>query len=94
MASAGVGRYAFGMKIKLTRNEKIVAVVPERCYGPGWANAPTWVHIVNYADNSHRMECIQPEDRTPTLRALFHAGEAMHDSLMASIEPLIQRPKK
>lgn len=71
--------------IKLNRNEKVVAVVPTYAAGPGWANAPAWVHIVDYATNKHRCECIQPEERTPALDALFHAGSAMCSALMGAV---------
>lgn len=33
--------------IKLHRHERIVAVTPEFCAGPGWGNCITWVHIVD-----------------------------------------------
>jgi len=79
--------------IKLTQHEKVVAVVPSYAAGPGWANAPTWVHIVDYATGKHRCECIQPDERTPELDTLFHAGAAMHSALMGAVPTKIVKEK-
>lgn len=70
--------------IKLNHDERIVAVVPERCSGAGWSNTPTWVFIAT-RDGKLREEGIQPEDRTPELNALFGPGEAMCAALSAAI---------
>jgi hypothetical protein len=78
--------------ITLFEHERIVAVVPEYCAGPGWANAPTWVHIVNSQTKEWREECIQPEERTERLHVLFNLGAAMHQSLGDAVP--IKRSKK
>lgn len=70
--------------VKLHPGERVIAVVPERCSGPGWSNAPTWVYIAS-EDGKLRFECIQPEERTPQLHALYHAGEAMCAALLGSV---------
>jgi len=72
------------LTIKLKHGERIIAVVPEHCAGPGWSNAPTWVYIESQ-DKRLRTECIQPSERTPELHALFSAGEVMCRSLIASV---------
>lgn len=71
--------------IKLTEHERVVAVVPERCSGPGWANAVVWVHIVDYATGTHRCEDIQPNERTNEMHTLFACGEAIHNALMSAV---------
>jgi len=71
-------------KIKLSCDERIVAVVPEKCYGPGWSNAPTWVYI-QARDGTIRVECIQPDECTPELRALHEAGDALHRALVKAV---------
>lgn len=70
--------------ITLARNERIIAVVPEACSGPGWANQPTWVYIVA-SDGKLRSECIQPGERGQELASLWGPGEAMTRALMQSI---------
>lgn len=76
--------------IKLHEGERVVAVVPERCAGPGWSNTPVWVYIATN-DGRLREECIQPDERTPAMHALFHAGEAMMAALMLAV-PLRRIP--
>jgi hypothetical protein len=70
--------------IKLAPGESIIAVVPDRCAGPGWANAPTWVYIKTNAGRL-REECIQPEERTPELHTLHYAGFAMCSALLDAV---------
>lgn len=70
--------------INLGVGERVVAVVPERCNGPGWSNSPVWVFVATN-DGRLREECIQPNERTPQMHALFHAGEAMCMALMGAV---------
>jgi hypothetical protein len=78
------------LELNLARGERIIAVVPERCQGPGWANAVIWVYIATSAGGL-RTECIQPGQRTPEMQALFDPGAAMCAALIASI-PKHARP--
>lgn len=72
------------LTIKLEHGERIIAVVPEFCAGPGWSNAVVWVHIARN-DGTLRSECIQPEDRTPQMHALFAIGAEVAASLKAAV---------
>lgn len=67
--------------ITLSRDEVVIAAVPERCSGPGWQNRLIWVHIKNYATNEIRQEAIQPEQQTPGMVSAFDVCAAAH-SLM------------
>lgn len=71
-------------KIKLALGESIVAVVPEKCHGPGWSNTPVWVYIQTN-DGRLREECIQPGERTLEMYALFNVGEAMCRALLDAV---------
>lgn len=77
--------------IELHDGERVVAVVPCCAAGPGWSNAPTWVHIVNYKTGIHREECIQPEERSEALNYIYYIGESVHAALYASVRT---RPAK
>lgn len=79
-------------KLQLADGERIAAVVPEECSGPGWSNRVVWVHIVDNA-GGHRVECLQTMDQTPEMWALFEAGAAMHRALLAAV-PLKTRRQK
>lgn len=76
------------MKIKLHRDERIIAVVPEYSRGPGWSNAPLWVYIAGQGvhGKSLRIECIQPADQTAEMRTLFAPGAAMASALARCID--------
>jgi hypothetical protein len=70
--------------IKLGYGERIIAVVPERCAGPGWSNAPIWVYIRTNAGDL-REECIQPDERTSDMHVLFGPGAAMAEELLRAV---------
>lgn len=63
---------------------EIVAVVPEYCVGPGWANTPVWVY---YRDDNQQIyqRCIQPDDQTPELVLLFDLGASIQSKLKAAV---------
>lgn len=71
--------------IKLHRHERIVAVTPEFCAGPGWGNCITWVHIVDYSTNKYRCEDIQPAERSDALHLLWKHGNLMANALIDAI---------
>lgn len=73
------------LKIKLRKDERIIAVVPQFASGPGWANRPLWVYIEQHTTNKLRTECIQPHDQTPEMHALFEPGAAMAEALIRSV---------
>lgn len=70
--------------IHLFEDERIIAVIPERCSGPGWGNSPVWVYIAAQAGGL-REECIQPSERTSEMNTLFYPGEAMVAALMNAV---------
>jgi hypothetical protein len=72
-------------KIKLDRHEQIVVVVPKFCSGPGWVNVPAFVYIEHETTKQIRVECIQPEERSPDLHVLFNPGMAMCAALLDAV---------
>lgn len=70
--------------IELMPHERIVAVVPEPCGGPGWNNAPVVVYIAT-ADGRLREEFIQPDEQTPQMRTLYNIGAMVCKSLIAAV---------
>lgn len=70
--------------IALKRLERIIAVVPEYCHGPGWSNTVVWVYISNEKEQL-RTECLQFEDQSYEMYALFAPGAAMHTALVNAV---------
>lgn len=71
--------------ITLSRNERIIAVVPECASGPGWSNHLAWVYVANYVTCEFRQVAIQVDEMTPELLALHAAGAAMCESLIRAV---------
>jgi len=65
--------------------ERVVSVVPEYVSGPGWTNAPVWVHVEDSQTRRLRTECIQPDERTPELHALFDVGASAVAALLRAV---------
>ena len=80
--------------IQLSPDENIIAVVPAFAAGPGWSNQPLWVYIEQSATKTLRTECIQPEEQSPEMRALFAPGAAMAAALVrcVSVEETAAKP--
>lgn len=76
-------------KIKLHRNERIVAVVPESAKGPGWQDSVVWVHIVDTVTNKYRCESIQKHETTPEMHVLFDIGERVCCELLLSVPVVV-----
>jgi hypothetical protein len=66
------------------KNETIVTAFAEYAAGPGWANRPLWV-IVRGTDHKLREECIQPEDQTADMHALFRVSNAAHMAMTGAV---------
>lgn len=69
--------------IKLKPRERIVAVVPERCSGPGWLSSPVWVYIEG--PSGIRAECLQPDEQSDALLVLHAAGAEMARALISAV---------
>lgn len=67
--------------IKLKRNERVVAVVPEIIY----RNSPLWIYIVDGIAGTYRTECLQPEQQTDRMRVLFSTLEQAHETMKALV---------
>lgn len=80
--------------IKLSKYERIVAVIPETVNGVGFRNKPLWIHIVDYVNNTHREECIQPEKQSTEMRLLFPILEASHNAMLSYVKTSTSREKK
>ena len=77
----------------ILKTEKIVTAFAEYAAGPGWANRPLWV-IVRGADQRLREECIQPEDQTAEMHALFRVSNAAHEAMRSAVESAVAKKRK
>lgn len=76
----------------ILKTEKIITAFAEYATGPGWENRPLWV-IVRGADMQLRQECIQPEEQTAEMHALFRVSNAAHEAMRSAVESAVARPK-
>ncbi len=77
----------------ILKTEKVVTAFAEYAAGPGWANRPIWV-IVRGADQRLREECIQPEDQTAEMHALFRVSNAAHEAMRSAVESAVAKKRK
>jgi len=67
-----------------TKDDRIVTAYAESAAGPGWANQPIWV-IVRGRDGALREECIQPDEQTDWMYALYAVSAAAHGSMVKAV---------
>lgn len=75
------------------KDDHVVCAYAEPCAGPGWVNAPIWV-IVQDGDKKLRKECIQPDQQTPEMRALYGVSTASHEAMTEAVRREIEKPTK
>lgn len=80
-------------RITLAKHERIIAIVPEYCSGPGWSNAIVNAHIVDYATNTHRVEHLQTDEVPRDMQVLFGVGAKVHDAMLVAIAPIVKEWK-
>lgn len=71
-------------QVKLSRHERIIAVVPEYCAGPGWSNKLLNIYIAN-SDGGLRVVHLQPQEQTEAQHLIFRAAEAMHQAMLSTV---------
>jgi len=76
--------------LKLQQGERIISAYAESCAGPGWANSPVWVIVLN-TSGKLRQECVQPEEQTTEMHTLYHISSAAHVSMTKAVRELVKR---
>lgn len=74
--------------IKLSPNERIIAVVPEYSSGPGWSNTPLFVYICDTEDKVRHV-CLQPHEQTTRMLTLFQVCAVAHDHMLSAVEAVV-----
>lgn len=77
----------------IQKGETIVTAFADYASGPGWANRPIWV-IVRDANQKLREECIQPEQHTADMVALFSVSHAAHSAMTGAVRSWVGRKRK
>lgn len=67
------------------KGDHVVTAFAEPAAGPGWANSPVWV-IVRGQDGALRQECLQPEEQSAAMRALYTVSAAAQAAMTREVE--------
>jgi hypothetical protein len=84
-----MGHHLQGAAMKLAANEHVVAAWAEHAKGQGWNNQPLWVLVCT--TDSYRLECLQPEEQTSEMRALYNISSAVTESMTGLVKAKIHR---
>ncbi len=79
---------------KIGTDEHVVAAYAEPAVGPGWANTPVWVIVRNNRDGTMRHECIQPDDQSRDMRALYRVASEIHAVMTAEAKQILEKRRK
>lgn len=77
---------------KLRKGESIVTAFAEGASGPGWSNALVWV-IIRRVDGALEQECLQPDEQTAEMSALYAVSAAAHGSMTRACRKKLVRRK-
>lgn len=69
----------------IEKEDKIVTAFAESASGPGWANQPVWIIVRDKLGNL-REECLQPEEQTETMQAIYKISQAVHQVMKHEVE--------
>ncbi len=73
--------------------EHIICAFAEPADGPGWRNSPLW-YVTRDGNGNLRLECLQPEDHTPEIAALYAISNAVHVAVVRAVRMATAKPKK
>ena len=71
-------------KILLNKDERIITAYAEPASGPGWANQPIWVVVMD-SNKDLRLECIQPNEQTSEMQILYRSSAAAHVEMTSAV---------
>jgi hypothetical protein len=66
----------------------VVTAWAESCHGPGWGNVPVW-YLVRGQGGELQIRCLQPEEQTAEIHALYKVAEAAHKALTAAVRAAV-----
>jgi hypothetical protein len=81
------------MAFKFGEHDQVVTAYAQHAHGPGWANQPVWVVVRSRLDGAYRLECLQPEDLTREIWALYEVSQAAHKAMMNAVTAKIEKQK-
>ena len=76
--------------LRLRKHDHILTAWAENASGPGWANTPLWVVIVD-GDGRLRRECLQPDEQPAEVRLLYSAHAAITGQITTVLRRAVNR---
>jgi hypothetical protein len=70
-------------KRAIAKTDTIITAFASPAAGPGWANSPVWI-VVRSQDGSYREVCLQPEEQSPEMLALYDVSATVNRSMIAA----------
>jgi len=70
----------------------VVCAFAEKAHGPGWGNQPVWF-ITRDGNGVLRQECLQPDEQSAEIAALYNICNEAHLALTAAVKKVLAAPK-
>jgi len=90
MEAAMPNRYDPGGRPVLAEGETVVVAWAQDAAGPGWRNEPVWI-LVRTATGSLDERCLQPEQQSAAVRALFRVSSLVSADMRSAAERCMAR---
>lgn len=75
--------------LNLGKHDAIVVAWAESAAGPGWANRPLWVIVLD-GDGELRRECLQPDEQPEAAQLLYAINEATTAAMTKAIREAVR----
>jgi hypothetical protein len=72
--------------MEFSEHDQIITAYAQKAHGPGWSNQPVWVVVRSRLDSSYRLECLQPDEFSMNIWALYDVSEAAHKAMVEAIK--------
>lgn len=72
-------------------HDTIVTAWAEPAHGPGWSNQPIWVLVRSQLDGNHRVECLQPHERSAEMSMLYAICHASHAAMTDAVRTHVKK---
>jgi hypothetical protein len=76
----------------LNEHDTVLTAYAETAAGPGWGNSPVWLIVRSSLDGKIRQECLQPDEQSRDMYALYGVSQAAHVAMTKAVVAHLSKP--
>lgn len=79
------------MTARFDEHDQVITAYAQRASGPGWSNQPVWIAVRSRWDGSYRLECLQPEELSMEIWALYDISETVNKAMTDAVKAVMEK---